>query len=90
LEALMSKPDLSDPITLRIPVDVLADIEVIAEATERSRSWVIVRALRTYLMNEGADVLSAIQGRTQIDSGNSEKMDDVIADLDSIIAGRVA
>lgn len=86
----MAKPDLSDPITLRMPVDVLADIEAIAEATERSRSWIIVRALRTYLMNEGADVLAAIKGREQIANGEHSDIDDVIADIDRIIAGKVA
>lgn len=86
----MAKPDLSDPITLRMPVDVLADIEAIAEATERSRSWIIVRALRTYLMNEGADVLAAIKGREQIANGEHVDIDDVIADIDRIIAGKVA
>ncbi|MET3615101.1 putative transcriptional regulator [Rhizobium aquaticum] len=86
----MAKPDLSDPITLRMPVDVLADIEAIAEATERSRSWIIVRALRTYLMNEGADVLAAIKGREEIANGEHANIDDVIADIDRIIAGKVA
>lgn len=86
----MSKPDLSDPIALRIPIDVLAHIEAIAEATERTRSWVIVRALKTYLMNEGADVLAAVRGREQIADGEYEDMDDVIADMDRIIAGKVA
>ncbi|MCD2173016.1 CopG family ribbon-helix-helix protein [Rhizobium sp. C4] len=86
----MPKPDLSDPITLRVPVEVLADIEAIAEATERSRSWVIVRALRTYLMNEGGDVLAALKGREQIAEGEHEDIDDVIADVDRIIAGKVA
>ncbi len=46
------KPALSDPITLRIPQDILAEVEQIAKATERSRSWVIVRALKYYLMAE--------------------------------------
>ncbi|HWU62045.1 MAG TPA: ribbon-helix-helix domain-containing protein [Ensifer sp.] len=86
----MTKQDLSDPITLRVPVDVLKDIEIIAEATERSRSWVIVRALRTYLMNEGGDVLEALKGREQVAAGEHENIDDVISDMDRIIAGKVA
>lgn len=49
----MSKPVLSDPITLRLPLDVLADIEAVAKATERTRSWIMVRAMRYYLLNEG-------------------------------------
>ena len=62
----MSKPVLSDPITLRLPVDILADIETIAEASERTRSWVIVRALKYYLMAEGRDILDVLEGEEQI------------------------
>lgn len=81
---------MSESVTLRVPVDVLSDIETIAEATDRSRSYIIVRALRTYLMNEGSDILAAIKGREQIAAGEYEDMDDVIADMDRIIAGKVA
>lgn len=86
----MTKPTLSDPITLRIPIEVLSDIETIAAATERSRSWVIVRALRTYLLNEGADVLAYQRGRKEIDVGDSEDLDAVLADLERIAGGKVA
>lgn len=86
----MSKTNMSESVTLRVPADVLTDIEAIAEATERSRSYIIVRALRTYLMNEGSDILAAIKGREQIAAGEYEDMDDVITDMDRIIAGKVA
>ena len=69
---------------------VLAEIDKIAQATERSRSYIIVRALRAYLLNEGSDILSAIKGRDQIAAGDYEDMDDVIASMDLIIAGKVA
>ncbi|WP_245498833.1 CopG family ribbon-helix-helix protein [Rhizobium leguminosarum] len=58
----MTRANMSESVTLRIPVDVLSDIEAIADATERSRSYIIVRALRTYLLNEGADIVAAIKG----------------------------
>ncbi|WP_313617364.1 ribbon-helix-helix protein, CopG family [Agrobacterium sp.] len=86
----MAKTNMSESVTLRVPLDVLSDIEVIAEATERSRSYIIVRALRTYLLNEGSDILAALKGREQIATGEYEDMDDVIADMDRIIAGKVA
>jgi predicted transcriptional regulator len=86
----MSKANMSESVTVRVPADLLSDIEAIAEATERSRSYIIVRALRTYLLNEGSDVLAAIKGREQIAAGEHEDMDDVIADMDRIIAGKVA
>ncbi|HUG61340.1 MAG TPA: ribbon-helix-helix domain-containing protein [Methylomirabilota bacterium] len=86
----MTKKQLSDPIAIRLPSDVLSAIEEIAETTERSRSWVIVRALKTYLLNEGADILAFRKGRKDFDDGRSEDIDDVIRDLESIVAGKVA
>lgn len=84
----MTRPDLSDPITLRIPVDVLSDIEKIAAASERTRSWVMVRALKLYLAGEGANCLAILLGREQIAAGDVHDMDDVLAELDAIINGK--
>ena len=86
----MTKATTSESVTLRIPSDVLSSIQTIADATERSRSYIIVRALRAYLLNEGSDILGAIEGREQIAAGEFEDLDDVIADMDRIIAGKVA
>lgn len=86
----MTKPTLSDPITLRIPEDVLADIETIAQATERSRSWVIVRALRTYLQQEGAEILAYRRGLDEVTSGEVEDLDEVVKDLKRIASDKVA
>ena len=58
----MSKKQLSNPTTLRLPVDVLAQIENIAEICDRPRSWVIVRALRHYLADEGARIAAIKRG----------------------------
>ncbi len=86
----MADAKTTESVTLRVPNDVLSQIEEIARATDRSRSYIIVRALRTYLLNEGSDILAAVKGREQIASGNVEDMDDVIADMDRIIGGKVA
>jgi predicted transcriptional regulator len=83
----MTKALGSESVTLRMPSEVLTDIDTVAEATDRSRSYIIVRALRTYLLNEGADVLSAVRGRDQIAAGEHEDIDDLIADVDKIVAG---
>ena len=80
----MTKPVLSDPITLRLPVDVLADIEAIAVTAERSRSWVMVRAMRYYLLNEGADIIEIAQGLQDIKDGKVHDMDDVLDELDRL------
>ena len=86
----MSKPPLSDPITLRVPVDVLGAIEAIADTCDRTRSWVIVRALRQYLAGEGEDILAVRRGREQIAAGQSHDMDDVLRELETIMTGKAA
>jgi predicted transcriptional regulator len=90
MEAPMTKPTLSDPITLRIPADVLIDVEAIARATERSRSWVIVRALKAYLQQEGADILAYQQGLAEVAAGDVEDLDVVLKDLKRIASNKVA
>ncbi|MGE6743530.1 CopG family ribbon-helix-helix protein [Allorhizobium pseudoryzae] len=75
------KPVLSDPITLRIPADILAEVEQIAKATERSRSWVIVRALKYYLMAEGAEILSIQRGLADEANGDMVDAEDLFAEL---------
>jgi predicted transcriptional regulator len=79
----MTKPVLSDPIALRIPEDMLKDIETIAKATDRSRSWVIVRALKYYLMEEGNDVLQTLKGEEQIRNGETVDFEEFMAELTS-------
>ncbi|WP_108462830.1 CopG family ribbon-helix-helix protein [Devosia naphthalenivorans] len=87
---MSSKIELSDPVALRIPVDVLADIEKIASAADRTRSWVMVRAMKLYLAGEGAKILKVAEGLGQLDNGESEDMDDVISDIEEIVRGNAA
>jgi predicted transcriptional regulator len=75
--------NLSDPIALRVPSDILSEIERIAKVTERSRSWVIVRAMKAYLATEGRDILDAAEGREQIARGEAADLDKVLDELDS-------
>ena len=86
----MSKQNFSDPITIRLPFDVLDEIDLIAQTTERSRSWIIVRALKSYLQNEGADILAYRQGMQDVANGEVSEMDDVLEDLERIVANKVA
>ncbi|MFN7125168.1 MAG: CopG family ribbon-helix-helix protein [Allorhizobium sp.] len=86
----MAEVKQTESVTLRIPSDILSDIDRIAEATERSRSYIILRALKGYLLHEGADLLAAIEGRAKLDAGEHEDFDAVLAEMDRIIAGKVA
>ncbi len=80
----MAKPVLSDPITLRLPVDILEDIEKIAETADRSRSWVIVRALKYYLMAEGSEILSIQRGREDIEARRFVEAEEFFTELDRL------
>ncbi|KQS96798.1 MULTISPECIES: CopG family ribbon-helix-helix protein [unclassified Rhizobium] len=80
----MAKPVLSDPITLRLPVDLLQEIEAIAAASDRTRSWVMVRAMRYYLLNEGAEILEIAQGLRDVKDGKVHDLDVVLSELDRL------
>ena len=86
----MSRPTLSDPLTLRMPTDVLEAIEAIAETCDRSRSWVMVRAMRLYLAREGAEILAVRQGREEAARGDIHDMETVLSELEGIISRKVA
>ncbi|GLR46051.1 hypothetical protein GCM10007880_65690 [Mesorhizobium amorphae] len=86
----MAKPNLSDPITMRLPEEVLAAIEQIAETCDRSRSWVMVRALKLYLASEGADILAVRKGREQMADGDVHAMDEVLGEIHEIVNRKVA
>ncbi len=73
--------NLSAPLSIRLPEDVLASIEQIARETDRSRNWVILRALRFYLASEGAEILDIVEGRRQIEAGDVHDMNKVLADI---------
>ena len=82
--------ELSDPLTMRLPVDLLKDIETIAKACERSRSWVIVRALKAYMMAEGGEVLDIVKAREELLAGGGIDGDHLIAELEEIVKGQAA
>lgn len=84
------KRELSDPITIRLPADVLLEIEDVARTCERSRSWVIVRALKSYLAGEGREVLELARARRAVDAGDVHDLDEVIDEVEAIIKGAAA
>jgi predicted transcriptional regulator len=81
---MSDKPVLSDPITLRIPQDILEDIQKIAETADRSRSWVIVRALKYYLMAEGSEILSIQRGLEDVAAGRTVDADEFFDELERL------
>ncbi|MGL3606493.1 CopG family ribbon-helix-helix protein [Rhizobium sp. G187] len=86
----MLKQQLSGPITLRLPRDLLAEIEAVAGACDRSRSWIIVRALKSYIAGQGREILEITEARKAIADGECIDADKVLGELDGIIKGAAA
>ncbi|NTJ41695.1 ribbon-helix-helix protein, CopG family [Agrobacterium larrymoorei] len=75
---------------MRLPQDILAEIEQIANACDKTRSWVFVRALKSYLATEGREIIELANAREQIEDGQCFDLDDVIAEVDEITKGAAA
>jgi predicted transcriptional regulator len=87
---MKNQSGLSDPITLRVPVDILTEIQEIAEVCERTRSWVFVRALKSYLAAEGREVLEIAKARRDMANGDAYDLDDVISEVAKVVKGAAA
>jgi len=74
------------PVSVRLPADVLDALDKIAAAIERSRSWVILDAIRQYLADEGAEILDVQEGMAEIERGEVYDADDVMARIREKIA----
>ena len=76
----------SMPVSLRVPADLIETLDKIAAALERSRSWVMLRALRQYIADEGQEVLDVQEGIAEAERGEVVLIEDVLAEMDEIIA----
>lgn len=75
---------------MRVPHDILAEIEEIASISQRSRSWVIVRALKAYLAAEGKEIKDIAKARRAIENGEGFDLDTVIEEAEAISKGAAA
>jgi len=48
----MSKVIKESTVSVRVPGDLRAELELLAEAEERSMSWLMVKAAREYVTRE--------------------------------------
>jgi predicted transcriptional regulator len=76
----------SMPVSLRVPADLVETLDKIAAVLERPRSWVMLRALRQYIADEGQEVLDVQEGIAELDRGEGIPIEDVLAEMDEIIA----
>lgn len=73
-------------VSIRLPNEILEDFDQIATVLERDRSWVMLRAFKTFLEGEGASILEEAEGLAELDRGESFDLDDVLAEAEAIIA----
>ena len=77
---------MTSHISLRVPNDVVEAFDRIASALERPRSWVMLRALRQYLENEGRDVEEDTESLAELDRGERIPFEEVLDRLGAKIA----
>jgi predicted transcriptional regulator len=85
-------PDGSNavPISVRLPADIVERLDKVATIMERPRSWVILDAIREYLADEGQEVLDIQAGIEEMERGEGIPFEDVLAEIDEMIAAAKA
>jgi predicted transcriptional regulator len=78
------------PVSIRVPADVIETLDKVAAILERPRSWVILRAIRQYLADEGQEMLDVQDGIEEAERGECVPIEEVLAEMDEIIAGAEA
>lgn len=82
----MTKAIEKTQISLRTPTDMLESLDKVASAIDRDRSWVILRAIRSYLNGEGGDILRESDALASLDRGEGIPLDEVMKKMSAIVA----
>src|SRR5207253_8335804 len=85
-EVAMAEKAASVSVSLRVSAELIEILDKIAAALERPRSWVMLCALRQYIADEGQEVLDVQEGIAELDRGEVVPIEDVLAEMDEIIA----
>ena len=77
----------STHVSLRVPGDLIQAFDKLAALLDRPRSWVMLRALRQYLEDEGAELTEDAESLAELDRGEIVSSEDVRRRVGEIIAG---
>jgi len=77
-------------ITVRVPVEIKAKLDRLAELTDRSRSYLASEALETYTRYELEVVDGILEGIADADAGRVHTSEEVMAEMDQILESRRA
>jgi predicted transcriptional regulator len=75
----------SSHVSLRVPNEVIAAFDRLAVLLERPRSWVMVRALRRYLAEEGAEIFEDVESIAELDRGEAAPFEDTLRRVREIV-----
>jgi predicted transcriptional regulator len=73
-------------ISLRVPNDLIQAFDKLAAMLDRPRSWVMLRALRQYLEDEGAELVEDAESLAELERDESVSAEDVRRQVERIIA----
>ena len=73
-------------ITIRVPVEIKAKLDRLAELTDRSRSYLAAEALEIYTRYELEIVEQVLEGIADDDAGRVVSHEEAMARLDQVIA----
>jgi len=73
-------------MSLRVPAAMAAELDRIAKAMDRDRTWVMLHAVRRFIDDEGAALLRESNGLAELDRGEGVDFDLVLAEVEDKIA----
>jgi predicted transcriptional regulator len=73
-------------VSLRVPSDLIQAFDKLAATLERPRSWVMLRALRQYLEDEGAEVIEDAESVAELDRGETVAAKDLRRHVEKTVA----
>jgi predicted transcriptional regulator len=78
---------VSSHISLRVPKDVIEAFDRLAALLDRPRSCVMLRTLRQYLEDEGAELAEDAESLAELDRGETVSDKELRQRMEKIIAG---
>jgi predicted transcriptional regulator len=75
----------STHVSLRVPNDLIEAFDKLAAMLDRPRSWVMLRALRQYLEDEGAEIAEDAESLAELDRGERVPFEESIREVREII-----
>ncbi len=73
-------------VSLRLPASLVGEFDRLADILDRDRTWVMQKALASYLASEGAEILADATGLEELDRGESVDLDDVLEKARKLVA----